>query len=432
MAAAGIVTEYNPFHNGHLYHLRRSRQISSSRRIIAVMNGNFTQRGEPACLDKWLRAEMAVKAGVDLVLELPVYSGVRSAHYFAQGAVRTLAATGVVDKIVFGSESGEVDPLLQIADILAREPRDFRDIFHEYLRSGKSYARARTRALTEYISRHGDKSFDLSPQGTSLQSPGDIISSPNNILGVEYIKNIIRDNLDIEPAAIKRRQASYHEKTAGPGKIASATAIRKLLYEKGIEETAAYLPEHSLKVLKKAAAENKAPLETAKFENMALFNLRRSIRTELKNCPALSENIVNTILSRQQKGDDYQTLIDKTTSRNQPSSRIRRGVLQALLRFDEMIEAGLDEEFKPEYLRVLALGGEGEELLSELDKKADLPVITNPSQLIEEVNFSRENPEELHMSLDILASDIYSLLYPGQEQRKTSLDFFTPLIKHSS
>ena len=172
----GIVSEYNPFHNGHVHHLEVSRQLSKAAFTVAVMSGNFVQRGDTAIVDKWTRTEMALKAGVDLVIELPTVYALSSAENFADGAVKILNSLGVVDYISFGSEIGEITPLNDVASVLYKEPKEFSSLITTQLRSGLSYPKAREIALSQYF--RGSQKYN------------DILSNPNNILGVEYLKSL--------------------------------------------------------------------------------------------------------------------------------------------------------------------------------------------------------------------------------------------------
>ena len=167
----GIVSEYNPFHNGHAHHLQVSKQLTKTDFTVAVMSGNFVQRGDTALVDTWTRTAMALRAGVDLVIELPTVYALSSAENFADGAVKILNSLGVVDYISFGSEIGEITPLTEVANVLYKEPKEFSSLITAQLRSGLSYPRAREIALTQFFG--------------SSKKYSDIVSNPNNILGVE-------------------------------------------------------------------------------------------------------------------------------------------------------------------------------------------------------------------------------------------------------
>ena len=213
----GIVSEYNPFHNGHVHHLQISKQLTNTDFTVAVMSGNFVQRGDTAIVDKWTRAEMALKSGIDLVIELPTVYALSSAENFADGAVKILNSLGVVDFISFGSEIGEITPLLEVANVLYKEPKEFSSLITNQLRSGLSYPKAREIALSQFFG--------------SSQKYSSIVSNPNNILGVEYLKSLKRHKSHIRPLTIKRDYADYNSTQEKSG-IASATAIRTMIQNK--------------------------------------------------------------------------------------------------------------------------------------------------------------------------------------------------------
>ena len=190
----GIVAEYNPFHNGHLYHLLKSKEITKDDYTIAVISGNFTQRGEPSLVDKWTKAEMAIDNGIDLVLELPTLYSVSSAENFADGAVKILNSLKIVDHISFGAECSELNKLNIIANVLYNEPKEFKNTLSEELNKGNSFARAREIALLKYLD---DSSFKS------------IISEPNNILGIEYLKALKKHRSKISPVLVKRKGSGH-------------------------------------------------------------------------------------------------------------------------------------------------------------------------------------------------------------------------------
>ena len=186
----GIVSEYNPFHNGHLMHLNYSKDLTKADFTIAIMTGNFVQRGDTSLVDKWTKTEMALKAGIDLVIELPTVYATSSAENFADGAVKILDSLGIVDYLSFGSEIGELGPIDAVASVLAREPKDLSNLITRQLKSGLSYPKAREIALSQY--------FGTSPIYT------EILQNPNNILGVEYLKAIKRRRSHIKAFTVKR------------------------------------------------------------------------------------------------------------------------------------------------------------------------------------------------------------------------------------
>ena len=213
MNVTAIISEYNPLHKGHLYHIETARKETNADFVIAIMSGDFVQRGTPACVEKHTRAHMALVSGVDLVLELPLTYSTGSAELFADGAVSILNGLGVVDAICFGCECGSVEPLMEIARILNNEPTWYSEDLQMYLKEGYSYPAARAAALPEY---------------------SDILTSPNNILGIEYCKAILKYDARIEPIGIQRMGSNYHDEELN-SKFSSATAIRNTLYNNNID-----------------------------------------------------------------------------------------------------------------------------------------------------------------------------------------------------
>lgn len=211
MKTVGLITEYNPFHNGHLYHIEEAKRITGADCVIVIMSGDFVQRGAPAVMDKYLRASAALSCGADFVFELPACYATGSAEYFAEGAVRALDALGVVDSICFGSECGETSVLSDIAEILISEPANYQKRLQKQLKSGSNYAKARAEAFRLVFPQYAD-----------------ILDSPNNILGIEYIKALKKCDSNIKPYTIKREGHAYHD-TECSHPLASASAIRKLL-----------------------------------------------------------------------------------------------------------------------------------------------------------------------------------------------------------
>ncbi|MGO1820465.1 MAG: tRNA(Met) cytidine acetate ligase, partial [Senegalia sp. (in: firmicutes)] len=209
MKIVGLVTEYNPFHNGHKYHLERSKYETNCDYSIAIMSGNFVQRGEPAICDKWSRAKMAIDSGVDLVIELPTLYSTMSAEFFSYGAIKILDSLNSIDFISFGSETNDLKKLNSISKILAFEPLEFKYSLKKYLNEGNVFPKARSLALKEILK---DKDLDK------------IINNPNNILAIEYMKSLIKLKSTIKAHSIKRISSNYNDKNL-TGEISSATAI---------------------------------------------------------------------------------------------------------------------------------------------------------------------------------------------------------------
>ena len=241
MKIAGIIAEYNPFHKGHEYQITYTREHLGADYVIVAMSGDYVQRGTPALLPKHIRSEMALKCGADLVLELPVSVSTASAELFAKGGVQLLENLGVVDFLCFGSESGSVSELKSLAAILTEEPEEYKQVLKKHLSQGKTFPSARALALQEYT-----KTVSCD----SLKHAEEILLSPNNILGIEYCKALLRVKSCIEPCTLKREGAGYHD-TSLFNQNPSASAIRKhfLSSENNLKDMEEALPKEVFPVL---------------------------------------------------------------------------------------------------------------------------------------------------------------------------------------
>lgn len=404
MQAVGIAAEYNPFHNGHQYHIAQTKaQLPDADGIIAVMSGNFTQRGEPAIFDKWTRAEAALHGGADLVLELPAAFATRSAGYFARGAVLTLAATGVVSHLSCGVESSaaySTDMILQqIAQVLSNEPQTYQEALQTALRQGISYPAARQQAL---------------------QSCGiigtDILDTPNNILALEYMQTIAQDGLTIAPVLIPRA-GGYHDTQLPQDTqtFASATAIRKLLLE---NDTAwqSQMPAACMQVLSRYLSEGIVPMHPDQFLQYLLFLLRRTTPEALQQIIEVAEGLENRICACTRLESVYTVadLCDAVKSKRYTYTRIQRTLLHILLDFTREYEAKA-----PAYIRVLGFNQTGQKLLKEMKRKSELPVLIRPARQKNELTLQGQKLLEL----DIRATDLYYMGYNSPALQKSNLDY---------
>ena len=262
----GIVSEYNPFHNGHLRHLNYSKEVTKSAFTVCVMSGNFTQRGDTALIDKWTRAEMALKAGIDLVVELPTLYATSSAENFAEGAIKILNSLGVVDYISFGSEIGQLSPLNDIAEILYKEPKEFSSLITRQLKSGLSYPKARELAISMYFG--------------SSKKYSDILENPNNILGIEYLKAIKKFKSPIVPLTVKREYSDYNSKSIKNG-LASSTAIRDMIQKK--KNIHYVVPFETYELMEEKIKLGEIIPSLSVFEKQIIYNLRKMTVQEIAN-----------------------------------------------------------------------------------------------------------------------------------------------------
>ncbi len=386
----GIVSEYNPFHNGHLHHLELSKQLTNTDFTVAVMSGNFVQRGDTSIVDKWTKAEMALKSGVDLVIELPVVYALSSAENFADGAIKILNSLGVVDYVSFGSEIGEISPLNDVASILYREPKEFSSLILAQLRSGLSYPKAREIALSQF--------FGNSKKYT------EVLSNPNNILGVEYLKALKRHRSTIKPLTIKRDYSDYNSTKVKSG-IASATAIREMIKAK--KNVHYVVPYETYELLEEKINNNQIIPDLSVFEKEIIYTLRKMTLTEIAKLPDVSEGLENKIKGAANTCNTLSELIEKIKSKRYTQTRIQRILLYALLNISQK-DINASKRTTP-YIRVLGFNKHGKRIISAIAAaNPKLKIIVSVKKFMEDCN----NSTLKNMMLkDIFATNVYTLGY---------------------
>lgn len=386
--AIGIVAEYNPFHNGHAHHLREAKRIAGNRPVIAAMSGSLVQRGLPALTDKWTRARMAVLGGVDLVLELPTVFTCRSAEFFAAGAVKLLAATGMVSHLAFGAEAANSQQLMLTAEFL-NEPV-FQDALHHYLDEGHSYA----------------KSLEL----TLAEDPSmlTIAEHPNNILALEYCRQLLHGGYEIEPVVVKRRGIGYKDKTIN-GPIAGATAIREHYRGYGIDEALlSTVPATTAQLLREADLQHRMDISDKILNHLLLYKLRSLTPAQIAAACQCSEGLENR-LAEAASCTTFQDVVSATVTKRYPASRVRRLLMQLLL---QQYRAMFDNAKDPAYIRVLAFNDRGRELLKEMQDSAQLPVIIKLGRNVLEKYGEKV---EQQLSVDIAATNLLTLLQKNHQ-----------------
>lgn len=401
MNITGIITEYNPFHNGHLYHLNEAKSSTKSDGIICIMSGNFVQRGGPAIIDKWKRTEMALNNGVDLVIELPTYYAVSSAEFFAKGSISILNSLGVVNNIFFGSESGDVEKLTKIAKVLTNEDEKFRNILKENLTLGLTFAKAREKSLVEYF-----KDDEI----TSL------LSSSNNILGIEYIKALLRLNSNIEAKTLKREGSSYNDKSLSSS-FSSATSIRETLRSNSsLSQLINSMPSSSYKIFKELQDDNYPFI----FDEDMYSYIKYKIQTNcinFNNLYEITEGLDNKIIKEISSSNSYNDLVLKIKSKRYTFSKISRILTHIFIGLDLFNTNELKEENNL-YARVLGFNKTGREMLPLIKSNSSIPLITK---------LPRFNDNPL-LELDIQATKAYSIL--NNKVNPTSDYLISPLIKY--
>lgn len=354
MKVVGIIAEYNPFHQGHAYHLAQAKAVTEADYALVVMSGNYVQRGAPAMFDKYARAKAALKNGADLVLELPPSTASGSAEYFAGGAVELLAKTGVVTDLCFGSECGDLSLLLPAAGILAEEPFAYRERLRHFLKDGESFPRARMLALSEYCP----------------ELPFQELKEPNNLLGLEYLKMLHRLNSGITPHTIRRAGNAYHDSSIQEYLPASASGIRKNLLENGgrfTETLCEQLPSAEVY----DSYHGKTPLTEDAFSLLLLEKLRRIQGEPLHHYFDVNRELSNRIWKHLDEYESFSQFTDLLKTRNLARTSVSRALLHILL--------DIHGWQPPSILRMLGFRKCAAPLLTELTLHGTLPVVTSPA-----------------------------------------------------
>lgn len=365
MKVNGIIAEYNPFHNGHLYQLQQSKQKTSADYTIVVMSGNFTQRGEAAFCEKHLRAKMALQNGADLVLELPAVYATSSAGEFAFGGVSILNDLGVVDTLSFGSECGDLDELIRIADVLAKESGEFQEQLQRYLTEGDPYPVARWKACSCCLQKESASVIEL-------------LSRPNNILALEYLQTLQNLHSSIQPYTTKRIESDYHSEYLGES-ISSATAIRKALSEgTNLHALERNMPQPSLALLSPSIGVEyqrlKDVLSAALFQKM-YWEREEGFTDYLDVSTALSDRICSKILQYK----DMESFAQQLKTKELTLARIRRSLLHIALNIKAREPFNKRNPPPVPYARVLGFRREAKPLLSAIKNHSSIPLITKPA-----------------------------------------------------
>ena len=408
MKTVGLITEYNPFHNGHLYHIEQAKKITGADCVIVIMSGDFVQRGTPAVMDKYLRASAALACGADFVFELPVCYATGSAQYFAEGAVYALDALGIVDSICFGSECGDIGILSEIASVLTEEPDAFKTNLQTALKAGLNYAKARSEAFRLTFPEYAD-----------------ILETPNNILGIEYIKAIKKAHSRIIPYTIKREGHAYHD-TDLKHPFASASAIRRLWSDSAILSSAQTLPDTNL--LSQSSTRNHRlfipepalELYTSKqsisfpiceedfsavlYHRLYNSSCRDNSLTDYFEVNTELANRIERLLPHYKGFSDFAMLLK---NKAYTYSRICRGLTHILLDIKaEALSAYLNNG-RIFYHRLLGMrsNDDNAKLLSAISKGSALPLLTSIKSTPVTEAFSE--PAKHMLKTDLAASDLY-------------------------
>ena len=403
----GIIAEYNPFHNGHLFHLEESKKQTGSTYTVAIMSGNFAQRGNTSIIDKWSKAEIALHCGVDLVVELPVLYSISSAENFADGAIKILDALRVVDYVSFGAETNDMSILQPIADVLYREPKAYKTMLSHELKKGLSFPKARENAVLMYLN--------------DIRKYANVLSSPNNILGIEYLKALRKYKSSIQPIAIHRATTGYNDLTY-TSNMASSTAIRNIIKNNGFDILRNLIPAPSYSILVNNIKQGHIVPDLSTFEKQIIYNLRKMDITEISNLPDVSEGLEFALKNAANSCNTLNEFLNIISSKRYTSTRIQRILLYSLLGITKK-DMELSKKIVP-YIRVLATNKRGKFLISEILKaNPKLEIVTSVKRYLD------SNPNknyQLMLDKDIWATNVYTLGYMADSWN--NLDFTKKII----
>ncbi len=419
MNIIGIITEYNPFHNGHAYQINELKEKENADFVVVAMSGDYVQRGGPAIFDKFARTTMALQGGADLVIMLPTSISLASAEQFARGGVSILSSLGV-DGIAYGCEEPNLHQLKGFASFFHAEPQAYRDCLSIYLKKGLTYPAARQAAFDEYQLSFASPKTILSTGFQSQQPDSHFLASPNNILGIEYEKALLHLKRQLKTIPLQRKGSSYHSNFLDH-ELASATAIRKALFHHDLA-VSNYIPDSSFQQLLTELTLS-GPLNENHFSTILEYELYRhknSGYTSFLDCNSDCSNRIQNLLPQFTTFSDFATLVK---TRGYTHTRIQRILMHILCNIttnDHQMLADLN--YAP-YARVLGFRKDSSEILGVLQKKSSIPIITSVADGAKELEDSR-----LHFfNQDLAASDLYHLIVKQQFGRSIANDFSHPL-----
>lgn len=410
MKVCAVIAEYNPIHSGHAYQLSQARTLTGADYIIVAMSGNFVQRGAPALLDKYARTQAALSCGADLVLELPACYATASAEYFAQGAVSLLDRLGVVDALCFGSESGDIHILSQFADIFLEESEAYRSLLQQKLKLGYSYPIARSGTISE-----------LYPQ---LSADMGVITTPNNILGIEYIKALHKRCSKIQPITMRRYGSDYHDKRLGLFQ-SSATALRQAIQSgRDIEELKSQMPESAYQVLSDYLAKEQA-IFLDDFSTILHYKLLSEQTKGYTGYLDITPDLSDKIRKYMYQFTTFSEFCDLLKSKDMTYTRISRCLLHILLNLrKDDIRYYMDNLGVTPYARLLGFKEEAKPLLTAIDRNTSIPLLTKMADADRLLNQGAYEMFQKEKEI----SDIYSSVQAAKSGHMMYHEFTRPMI----
>lgn len=401
MQAVGIVVEYNPFHNGHLHHVQEAKRTTNSDVAVAIMSGQFLQRGEPALVDKWHRTKMALASGVDVVVELPYIFSTAQANQFAAGAVKILHAMQC-STLAFGSEQGSIAPFLNSFHLIENNRNQYNRTIKEQIQLGKSYPQALFFAYEQLKQQHPNSYIDL--------------AQPNNILGFHYVEAIQHMNSPMQPTTIQRIAAGYHDSIDIHQKIASATGIRKALFSgMSLAEVSQFLPAASVEQLVQWQQTHQKFAAWETFWPLVKYAILRHTPAQLRQYADVAEGLENSLIKHASYSNSFSEFMNALKSKRYTWTRLQRMITHI---YTGITKEQLHAHTEPTYLRILGMNANGQRYISSIKKSLSLPLISRVAAVSDPI-----------LALDLKATQMYQLGIEQFSTQKIGEDYKTPPIR---
>ena len=395
----GIIAEYNPFHNGHLYQIQKAKELTGADTVITVMSGNFTQRGDTSLINKFEKAKIALQNEVDMVIELPTIYSISSAENFALGGVKILNEIGNIDYLVFGIEEENLEKLQAIADVLVNEDDEFKRNIKEELDKGNSYPKAREIVLKKVL---------------SSENVENIMQKPNNILAIEYLKALKITNSKIKPIAIKRKNTMHNDENINEN-YASGTYIRKLFIENNFNEIKKVVPKYTYERLLELKNQGTYVSSINDFSDIVIYKIRTMTKEEISQIADVNEGLENSIKLASTTCKTIDEIVEKVSTKRYTKTRISRILTYILL---DITKSEMEQVKKNnQYIRVLGINKKCEGILK---------TINNDKLITSLKKFEENNGENQLLNIDKKATEIYTIKYPKSVQ--ANLDYTSKFI----
>ena len=401
MQVVGVIVEYNPFHNGHAYHVQQAKKITGADAVIAVMSGQFLQRGEPALVDKWTRTKMALASGVDIVIELPYVFSTAQANQFAYGAISLLDAMHC-QSFAFGSEDGSITPFINTVTLIKDHNEEYNALIKEYVRSGISYPKALHEAFSQLKEHTQGHYVDL--------------DKPNNILGLQYIEAVRKRHSTMQPVTIQRLGAQYYDDADKKSSIASATGIRKALFEENdLVQVEQFMPEATFNELQNWLSNYGTFANWDKFWPLLQFAILRHTPEQLTTFADVSEGLQYALIKHAKTSNSYMEFMTALKSKRYTWTRLQRIVTHI---YTGVTKYQLHAFNEPTYIRLLGMTEVGQRYIRLQKKNLELPLISRVAASKDEL-----------LAIDLHATQMYGLGIQLNTNKKIADDYKTPPIR---